>query len=40
VVVEKGGDLRFLMTKKPARVAERNIRISLNGHIVGIICKF
>lgn len=29
----KGRDLKFLTTKKPARVAERNIRISLNGHI-------
>ena len=28
-----GWDLRFLRTKKPARVAERNIRISLSGHI-------
>lgn len=27
------GDLRFLMTKKPARVAERKMRISLSGHI-------
>ena len=25
--------MRFLRTKKPARVAERNIRISLSGHI-------
>ena len=26
-------DLRFLRTKKPARVAERNMRISRRGHI-------
>jgi hypothetical protein len=26
-------DLRFLRTKKPASVAERNIRINLSGHI-------
>ena len=26
-------DWRFLRTKKPARVAERNMRISLSGHI-------
>lgn len=28
-----GSDLRFLRTKKPARVAERKIKISLRGHI-------
>lgn len=28
-----GTDLRFLRTKKPARVAERKIKISLRGHI-------
>lgn len=28
-----GWDLRFLSTKKPARVADRKIRISLSGHI-------
>jgi hypothetical protein len=29
-----GWDLRFLRTKKPARVADKNIRISLRGHIL------
>lgn len=33
-------ELSFFRTKKPARVAERNMRISLNGHICFFFFSF
>jgi hypothetical protein len=35
--VSWGWDLRFLRTKKPARVADKNMRMSLRGHIFNYV---